>query len=215
MRKKKIRQKPAEDVRLIQSLREEGRESPTTRLALAAKEVLGRPANLAQLTTTLETRLYKFTYPYPSVREINRTFFEWLSAHGAVETLLSEDVLKEIQNALDLGEIVRIDSQYKEKQKSSHGYSLEFHRLMLEEIHRHMGHVEGLLKQYRVPPDWISAYDLELGRQEIREILALSPYIWPGDRAQIMGSGWALEARSRFTCLLGPGSTIQKNNSFR
>jgi hypothetical protein len=169
-------------------------EFANTRIHLIAQSKVYRPIKLNQLRTTIETRLRNFPYPYPEERDHEgRTFFQWLQSRGALEILLSEDVLKDIRNALHLVAIAEADFLYEQRGRNGYGFPVKFHRGILRELLRHQGQIEKLRGQYEVPDGWTENYEAQIGRQEIKELRAIGSSRWPGDRKLIMGSGWSFE----------------------
>jgi hypothetical protein len=151
---------------------------------------------LYQLKSKLETRLKELPYPYPEERNDKRqpkTFFQILRSHAADELLLSHSILKEIASVLQLVEIARIDSQYEKDGISGHGLTLKFHRAMLREIQRHEERIIELRQKHKVLGSWGLNYRTQIRVQKLKESDAISSSVWPGNRKEIMGSGWSPE----------------------
>lgn len=172
-------------------------ELSNTRIHLIAQSKAFQRVSLDHLRITIETRLKGISYPYPEERRHKgRTFFQWIESHGGLEILLSETVLEEIRDVLYLVAIAKTDSQYQQDARTGYGSRLKFHREMLSELERHQTQIDKLRQKYKVPEDWTSNYETHLGRQQIKEVLAISSSKWPGERKRIMGTGWKFDLAS-------------------
>lgn len=94
-------------------------------------------------------------------------------------------------DALQLVEIAQTDSDYGKKRQWGYSFPLKFHRAMLKKMQRHATRVEDLWQKHHVPETWFSNDEDQIASQKINELLAISSSRWPGDRKEIMGTGWS------------------------
>jgi hypothetical protein len=207
MRKKKRGSRPLETdtdssaSTLRVRLDHEASSLPPTRTGLAAASVFEQPVNVDKFRTALENKLKRLPYPYPQEGpKVRRTFWEWLSARGAIEAVLEAETLSQIIAGLQLVKVVEVDERLEKERLSGHKLPLKFHRAVIRELKCHGKRIDALQRKYRVPEEWFSQYDFDIGKQEIKETMAIAATKWPGSaKKDIMGTGWStdLEASLR------------------
>jgi hypothetical protein len=165
--------------------------SPAPRISQVAHRLSNQGFDVKRFRTTLEERLKRESYPDPPEGRERRTFFGWLESKHALEVLLRDESLADINACLLLAETVRKDKECEEKNLTGREYPLKFHYSVRSELCRHGARLDKLCKQNGVPETWLSQYRRALDRQCVYECLEIASAKYPGSREDILHGGWS------------------------
>ena len=110
------------------------------------------------------------------------SLFDRLQSLGALNAILSESVIEEIQSSMVMFEIDEQLRLLENRHLSSHNFSTEFHRTALRAIHGHILTFRKIAEKYEVGNEWLIEYLSACHKQMIREVRALFPLYPFGNR---------------------------------
>jgi hypothetical protein len=123
-----------------------------------AEEIEAKIGFPEQIATQLKERLCAFKYPYPHGTKKGTTFYDHLKKLRLLRWFFSWPFLWVVGAAWFRRFSDESEEVLRKKLISHHGYELAFHRELMREIARTLGHVSRILEKYRVPKEWLSDY---------------------------------------------------------